>query len=68
MIDGQNFFDQPARNNVKTYDSIQKLATAQGDDYTTGCFLDYNYFKNYYKMIAIDFSKQQALDADPTAI
>ena len=68
MIDGQNFFDQPARNNVKTYDSIQKLATAQGDDYTTGCFLDYTYFKNYYKMIAIDFSKQQALDADPTAI
>ena len=34
--------------------SIQKIATGQGDDYTTGCLLDYDYFKNYYKMIAID--------------
>ena len=38
------------------------------DDYITGCLLDYNYFKKYYKMIAIDLSKQQALDADPKAI
>ena len=35
-----------------TYDSIQKIASGQGADYTTGCLLDYNYFKNYYKMIA----------------
>ena len=40
----------------------------QGDDYTTGYLLDYAYFKNYYKMIAIDLSKQQALDADLRAI
>ena len=46
----------------------KKIATGQGDDYTTGCLLDYNYFKNYYKMIATDLSKQQALDADPKAI
>ena len=39
-----------------------------GDDYTTGCLLDYPYFKDHYKMIAIDLSKQQALDADPRAI
>ena len=39
-----------------------------GDDYKTGCLLDYAYFKNYYKMIPIDLSKQQALDADPRAI
>ena len=38
------------------------------DDYTTGCLLDYTYFKKYYKMIAVDLSKQQALDADPKAI
>ena len=50
------------------YDSIRKIATGQGDDYKTGCLLDYNYFKNYCKMIAIDLSKQQALDADPKAI
>ena len=46
---------------------FKKISTGQGDDYTTGCLLDYN-FKNYYKMIAIDLSKQQALDTDPKAI
>ena len=65
MIDGQNIFDQPITNNLITYDNIQKIATGQGDDYTTGRLLDYTYFKNYYKMIVIDLSKQQALDADP---
>ena len=54
IIDRQNFYDQPVRNDLMTYDVIQKITTGQGDDYTTGCLLDYNYFKNYYKMIAID--------------
>ena len=47
---------------------VRKIATVQGDDYTTGCLLDYIYLKNYYKMIVVDLSKQQALDADPKAI
>ena len=47
---------------MREHDHIRKIATVQGDDYTTGCWLDYNYFKNYYKMIAIDLSQQQALD------
>ena len=51
-----------------TYDNIPKVATGQGDNYTIDWFLDYNYFKKYYKMIAIDLSKQQALDIDPQAI
>ena len=68
MIDGKNFFDQPINSDLKTYENIRKIATGQGDDYTTGCLLDYSYFKDYYKMIAIDLSKQQVLDADPTAI
>ena len=68
MIDRKNFFDQPIKNHKITYDNIRKIATIQGDDYTTGCLLDYVYFKKYYKMIAIDLSKQQALDADPRAI
>ena len=42
--------------------------TAQGDDYTTGCLLHYVYFQSYYKMIAIDLSKQQALVADQKAM
>ena len=56
------------KNDKITYDNIRKVATGQGDDYTTGCLLDYVYFKNYYKMITIDLSKQQVLDADPRAI
>ena len=68
MINVENFFDQPIRNNKVTYDNIRKIVTGQGDDYTTGCLLDYPYFANTYKMIAVDLSKQQALDADPRAI
>ena len=56
------------KNDLRTYDNIRKIATGQGDDYTTGCFLDYSYFKENYKLIAIDLSKQQNLDADPKAI
>ena len=58
MINRQNFFDQPLRNDLITYDNIWKIATGQKDNYTTGYLLDYNYFKKYYKMIAIDLSKQ----------
>ena len=68
MIDRKNFFDQPVKNNKVMYGNIRKIATAQGDDYTTGCLLHYIYLKNYYKMIAVDLSKQQVLDADPKAI
>ena len=68
MSDGKNFLNQPIKNDKITYDNIRKIATGQEDDYTIGCLLDYTYFKNYYKMIAIDLSKQQVFDADPRAI
>ena len=68
MTDGKIFLDQPAKIDMRTYENIQKIATGQGNDYTTSCLLDYNYFNNYYKIIAIDLSKQQALDVDPKAI
>ena len=68
MIDGKSFFYQPINDDTKTYENIRKTATGKGDDYTTGCLLDYPYFKENYKMIAIDLSKQQALDADPKVI
>ena len=67
-INGENFFDQPIKNNKITYENIRKIATGQGDDYTTGCLLDYPDFMDTYKMIAVDLSKQQALDTDPRAI
>ena len=53
---------------MRTYDNIRKIAADQRDDYATGCLLDYPYFKENYKLIAIDLSKQQALDADPKEI
>ena len=68
MINAENFFDQPIKNNKVTYQNIRKIATGPGDDYTTGCLLDYPYFADTYKMIAVDLSKQQELDADPRAI
>ena len=67
MINGENSFDQPIKNNKVTYEN-RKIATGQGDDYTAGCLLDYPYFADTYKMIAVDLSKQQVLDADPRAI
>ena len=68
MINGENVFDEPIKNNNVTYENIRKIATGQGDDYTTGCLLDYSYFADTYKMIAVDLGKQQALDADPREI
>ena len=44
------------------------MSIGYGDDYTTGCLLDYAYFKDNYRLIAVDLSKQKALDADPRAI
>ena len=68
IISGENFFDQPIRDDKVTYENIRKIARGRADDYTTGCLLDYPYFKNSYRTIAVDLSKQQALDADPRAI
>ena len=68
MINGENFFDQPIKNNKITYDNIRKITTGLGDRYTTGCLLNYQYIKDYYKMFTVDLGKQQALDADPRAI
>ena len=50
MIDGKNF-NQPVKIDLRTYENIQKIATSQGHEWTTDCLLDYNYFKNYCKMI-----------------
>ena len=67
MVDGKNFFDQEINNYTETYDNNRNIATGKGDDYTTGCLLDFSYFKDHYKMVAIDLSQKQALDADPRA-
>ena len=68
MINGENFFDQPIKDNKVTYENIRKVATGKRDDYTTGCLLGYTYFRDHYKMIAVDLSRQQALDPDSRKI
>ena len=68
MINGENLFDQRIKNNKVTYKNIRKVAIGKGDDYTNGCLLDYPYFRDSYKLIDIDLSRQQALDANPRAI
>ena len=68
LIDGRNFYDQPINDLIKQYDEVRKVSTGYGDDCTTGCLLDYAYFKDNYRLIAVDLSKKKALDADPRAI
>ena len=63
-----NLFDQTIKNNKIIYENIRKIAAGKGDDYTTDYSLDYAYFRDMYKMIAVDLSKQQALDSDCKAI
>ena len=66
LIDGRHFYDQPIHDLIKQYDEVRKVSAGHGDDYTTGSLLDYVYFKDNYRLIAVDLSKQK--DADPTAI
>ena len=53
---------------IKQYDKIRKTATGQGEDYTTGCLIDYQYFKGHYSLIAVDLRKQKKLDSDSRAV
>ena len=57
MINGRNFFDLPINSMNKAYENIRKIATGKGDDYTTGCLLDYPYFKENCKIIVIDLGR-----------
>ena len=59
LIDGRNFYDQPINDLIIQFDEIRKLSTGQSSDYTTGCFLDYAYFKDNYRLISVDLSKQK---------
>ena len=68
LIDRKKFYEQPINDFIKQYNEVRKVSTGQGDDYTTGCLLDYVYFKDNYRLIAVDLSKQKALDADQSAI
>ena len=67
-IDGRNFYDQPINNLIKQYGEVRKISKGQGDDYATGCLLDFSYSGKNCRLIAVGLSKQKALDAHSRAI
>ena len=68
IIDRKNLFDQPTDFDIKRFEEIRKLAIGQGEHCSTGCLLVYDYIKNYYRLIAVDLSRQKEQAADPKAI
>ena len=66
-INDKNFCDLVIDYDIKRYEQIRKLTTAQVEDYTSGCLLDYDYVKNHYRLMAVGLSTQKELDADPKA-
>ena len=64
----KNVYDRSIDSDIKQYKEITKLITGQGEDYTTGCLLDYDYVKTHYRLIAVDLSRERELDANPKAI
>ena len=59
IINGKNFDVQPVDSDIKRNEEIKKLTAGQGEGYTTGCLLDYDYIKNQYRLIAVDLSRQK---------
>ena len=68
LIDGRDFYDQSISDEIRKYNELRKLCTGKGDDYTTGCLLDYKCFKDHYQLIACNLNKRKELDEDPRAI
>ena len=53
-------------DSIKQYDEIRKISTGQGDDHTTGYLLDFAYFQNNYRLIAVDLNKQKRFKSNST--
>ena len=66
LIDGRNFYNQTINDLIKQYDEVRKIATGQGDDFTTGCLFDFQNFKDHYNLIAIDRNKQKEFKINST--
>ena len=64
LIHGRNFYDQPISDRIKKYHEIKKIASGKGDNYATGCLLDYQYFRDHYQLICCNLSQLNELDAD----
>ena len=68
IINGKKNYGLPIDSDIKRYEENRKLTTGQGEDYTTGCSLDYEYTKNHYRLTVVDSSRQKELDAYRKAI
>ena len=68
LIHDRSFYDESVNDQIKKYDEIRKTGTGQGEDYTTECLFDYQYFEDHYQLIVGDLSKQKELDADSRAV
>ena len=67
LIDERNFYDQNISDEFKKYEELRKVTTGRGEDYTIGSLLDYHYWKENYKLICCDLSKQKVLNCNPKA-
>ena len=68
IINGKKLYDQPNDSDIKRYEETREISTGQDEDYIPWCSLDYDYIKNHYRLIAIDFSRQKELNGDTLAI
>ena len=59
IITRKNFYDQLTDSDIKQHEEIRKVTTGQGEDYTSGCSLDYECNENRYRLIAVDLSRQK---------
>ena len=60
----KNVYDQLIDSDIKRYEEMEKITRRQGEYFTTRCFLEYEYFKNHYRLIAVDLCRKKLLDAD----
>ena len=67
IVNGNKFYDHPIDYDIKWHEK-GKLTSGQGENYTTGCLLDYEYIKIHYRLIAVPRSRQEELDAAPKAV
>ena len=65
---GKNFYNQANDSDIKRCEEIRKLTTGQGQDYASGCSLEFDYIKNIYRLIAVDLSRQEELNTDLNAV
>ena len=59
-VDGKKFYDQPIDNSIKRFDEVRKVSTGQGEDYTTGCLLDFAFFEKFVSWFKTILKNQES--------